>query len=281
MLSLLLSLVVLGCNKGGDDSTDGGESDADTDADADTDTDTDTDVDPNCVVVDGMIVDEGGSPQDQARVQMCSAEVCYPSFPSKGAYTFVCLGADDYAFEVFPAVKGERYPNPSSPVTMVKGQHRTFDPVVLEPFVDVYEDFTAGTYEIEGGLTIDADPADMQNTSGGLTPEGFLAGMVAPFEWGLPIDDEKLPAADQGGELVAMWYLGEFDVTLSNPWPFTATNDYGLAPGTVLDILAMDYGSQAWAVGGTATVSKDGKLIVTDPGSGIPVLATLLLVDPL
>ena len=55
-----------------------------------------------------------------------------------------------------------------------------------------------------------------------------------------------------------MWYLGEFNVELTNPWPFTATNDYGLAPGTVLDVLAMDYNRQAWASGGTATVSKDG-----------------------
>jgi hypothetical protein len=79
---------------------------------------------------------------------------------------------------------------------------------------------------------------------------------------------------------VAMWYLGQFDVHVTNPWPFTATNDYGLEPGTQLDILVMDYGNQAWAIGGTATVSKDGKTIVSDAESGIPVLSTLLLVDP-
>jgi hypothetical protein len=143
----------------------------------------------------------------------------------------------------------------------------------------VYEDFTAGTYDFDGGLSIDADPADMSSPTG--DPEGFLAGMVAPFEWGLPIDDEKLPVDDQGGTLVAMWYLGQFDVDVANPWSFTATNDYGLAAGTVLDILVMDYGSQAWAIGGTATVSKDGKMIASDAESGIPILSTLLLVDPL
>ncbi len=278
-LSLILC-VVLGCSDKGDDSTNGGESDADTDADADTDTDTDTDVDPLCITIDGMVVDEGAKPNDSARVQMCSSATCFPSLPSNGAYEFECLYANDYAFEIAPTDTGVRYPNPAAPVTIATGENRTMPDVVLEPFTDVYEDIDAGTYEIDGGLSIEADPADMSFELGG-TPEGFLAGMVAPFDWGLPIDDEKLPVADQGGTLVAMWYLGEFNAKLANPWPFTASNDYGLAPGTVLDVLAMDYNRQAWASGGTATVSKDGLWIETDPGSGIPVLATLLLVDPL
>jgi hypothetical protein len=276
---LILSTVVLGCNDKGDDSATG-ESDADTDADADTDTDTDTDVDPNCVVLTGMVVDADSNPVDTARVQMCSSVTCFPSTPSDGAYTFGCLGADDYAFEVAPLVEGAHYPNPSSPVTVAKGEHRTMVDMVLEPFTDVYESISAGTYDIEGGLSIDADPADMYFELAG-EPDGFLAGMVAPFDWGLPIDDDKLPVADQGGTPIAMWYLGEFNVALTNPWPFTATNDYGLAPDTVLDVLAMDYNRQAWADGGTATVSSDGKWIVSDEGGGIPVLATLLLIEPL
>jgi hypothetical protein len=276
MLSLLLSALVLGCSDKGDDTNGNGEADADTDADTDSDTDTDAD----CVVLNGMVVDEAGAPNDLARVQMCSSITCIPSFPSSGAYLFPCLSANDYAFEVAPTAKGVRYPNPASPVTTVKGEHRTFDDVVLEPFTDVYEDFTAGTYDIGGGLSIQADPADMSIELGG-KPEGFLAGMAAPFDWGLPIDDAKLPSADQGGTLVAMWYLGEFNVKIANPWPFTVSNTYGLAAGTVLDVLAMDYNTQGWVSGGTATVSKDGNWIVTDEGSGIPVLATLLLIDPL
>ena len=276
MLSLLLSLVVLGCSKDGDDSTS-----AEADADPDTDTDTDTDTDADCAVLDGMVVTESGGANDDVRVQMCNDLTCYPQSPNDGAYEFPCLPATDYAFELAPTAEGVRYPSPSSPITLVKGEQRTIGSVVLEPFTNVYESFTAGTYDFDGGLAIEADPADMIAGGAAVELQGFLAGMVAPFEWGLPIDDEKLPVADQGGTLVAMWYLGQFDVELANPWPFTATNDYGLAAGTVLDVLAMDYGTQSWAVGGTATVSKDGKLIVTDPGSGIPVLATLLLVDPL
>jgi len=275
MLSLILSLFVLGCGKDGDDST-GGDSDADTD----TDTDTDTDVDPNCIVVDGTVTTESGAANDDVRVQMCSSVVCFPA-TGNSAYTFSCLYEDNYAFELAPLKTSPRYPSPSAPVTIHTGKNRTFGPVVLEPFTDVYEKFTAGTYDFDGGLSIEADPADMIAGGAAVTLDGFLAGMVAPFEWGLPIDDDKLPTDDQGGTLVAMWYLGQFDVELANPWPFTATNDYGLAAGTQLDILVMDYGLQAWTVGGTATVSKDGTMIASDAGSGIPILSTLLLVDPL
>jgi hypothetical protein len=270
----LLTFVLAGCGDKGDDSA-ASEGDADTDTDADTDADSDAD----CASLTGMVVDATAQPNDSARVQMCNSVTCFPSFPTDGAYEFSCLGATDYAFEIAPTGKDGRYPNPSAPVTMTKGETRAMDDVVLAPFTDVYEDFTADTYDFDGGLSIDADPADMFVEIGG-KPTGFLAGMVAPFDWGLPIDDEKLPVADQGGTPIAMWYLGEFNIGLTNPWPFSATNDYGLKPGTVLDVLAMDYNRQAWTSGGTATVSKDGALIVSDAGSGIPVLATLLLVDP-
>src|SRR4029079_439858 len=122
MLSLIFSLFVLGCGKDDGDSSTGDDSDSDTDAAADTDTDTDTTAD--CIEVDGMVTTASGAPNDAVRVQMCSSETCIPQNTTKGAYHFPCLWADDFAFELAPISKGERYPNPSSPVTLVKGTPR-------------------------------------------------------------------------------------------------------------------------------------------------------------
>src|SRR4029078_1590272 len=105
-------------------------------------------------VVEECVTTESGGPNDAVRVQMCSSVTCYPQAPEDGAYEFPCLYANDYAFELAPISKGERYPNPPSPVTLVKGEPRSIGSVVLEPFTDVYEGFSEGTYDISGGLTI-------------------------------------------------------------------------------------------------------------------------------
>jgi len=52
-------------------------------------------------------------------------------------------------------------------------------------------------------------------------------------------------------------------VTLSFP------NIYGAAPGTQLDVYSFDHTTVRLEITGKATVSADGRSVVTDPGSGI------------
>lgn len=60
----------------------------------------------------------------------------------------------------------------------------------------------------------------------------------------------------------------------SAPIPVTLPNDIGLDPGEKTDLWYYDGspmgGTGEWKVGGTGTASADGKVIVTDAGSGIP-----------
>jgi RHS repeat-associated protein len=60
----------------------------------------------------------------------------------------------------------------------------------------------------------------------------------------------------------------------SAPIPVKVPNDLGLEPGETTELWYFDGvpmgGSGEWKVGGTGTVSADGKYIVTNPGEGIP-----------
>jgi len=60
----------------------------------------------------------------------------------------------------------------------------------------------------------------------------------------------------------------------SNPIPVTLPNDLGLEPGETTELWYYDGspmgGTGEWKQGGTGTVSADGKVIVTNAGSGIP-----------
>ena len=75
------------------------------------------------------------------------------------------------------------------------------------------------------------------------------------------------------------WYLGNFDIQLSSPWPFTTTYDSGLTEGDTLNIYTLVNADHAWVLGGTATVGPGGT-IASDPDAGISALGTVLLVAP-
>jgi hypothetical protein len=131
---------------------------------------------------------------------------------------------------------------------------------------------TGGSMMVEGdGITIDAIQSSM--TEGSYTPdynEFYVSTVeVDPASAGLPWDGLT-------GTPVAMWYLGNFDMTAEPSFPFSTASDYGLAPGTRLQIWSTSSEDKEWVSGGSATVTDDGK-IVSDAGSGIRKLTTLVL----
>jgi hypothetical protein len=57
--------------------------------------------------------------------------------------------------------------------------------------------------------------------------------------------------------------------TFSTPATLTLPNVFNAAPGTKLDVLSFDHTTGRLVIIGTATVSADGSIATTDPGSGI------------
>jgi hypothetical protein len=57
--------------------------------------------------------------------------------------------------------------------------------------------------------------------------------------------------------------------TFSTPATLTFPNVFNAAPGTKLDVLSFDHTTGRLVIDGTATVSADGLMATTDPGSGV------------
>jgi RHS repeat-associated protein len=91
------------------------------------------------------------------------------------------------------------------------------------------------------------------------------------------LDPDKLPVAAPPIKTKSVYQL-YFGTPMgglpSQPIPVTLPNDLGLEPGMKTPLYYYDGspmgGTGEWKQGGTGTVSADGSVIITDPGSGIP-----------
>ncbi|MBZ0160622.1 MAG: DUF6531 domain-containing protein [bacterium] len=95
----------------------------------------------------------------------------------------------------------------------------------------------------------------------------------------VPIDRLPVPPLppEVNARTVYMFYFGkQGGGTPTQPIPFEAPNDLGLAPGEKAELWYFDESSNlgeapnAWRLAGTGTVSENGTSIATDPGVGIP-----------
>jgi hypothetical protein len=101
-------------------------------------------------------------------------------------------------------------------------------------------------------------------------------------ENGLPMDSAQIGISIVPPELVRdMMPPGVtrhgFDITIqapgvaafTTPLPISFPNDVGLAPGTKANLLSFDHTTGRLEVRGSMTVSEDGTMVVSDPGTGI------------
>jgi hypothetical protein len=119
----------------------------------------------------------------------------------------------------------------------------------------------------------DIDPAVWARTKTTVAPGAAIdsQGNAATQAIIIPVPPDRLPGPLPPGlspELViSIQPLGatNFDV----PAPVTFPNLEGLAPGEQTLLFSFNHDAGRWDVTGTATVSEDGLMVVSDPGQGI------------
>jgi hypothetical protein len=270
------------CTDGsGKDSSVGEEADADTDtdtdtdadADADTDTDTDTDTDADAdfnANVSGVVQWADGSAADGLQMRLCYGTCRVTNTDASGAWSYEGVENLDHTLQAV-VLADTSYAVPHSVVMLRDDETRTLtEPLRMTKFVTNTD--VSGTATVDGdGITIEADRSTM--TQGAYTPD-YDQYYVATVE----VDPATAGISWDGlvGTPVAMWYLGNFDTTLSPSAPFTTASSYGLEDGAKVEIFVTSNEDHGWISGGTATVA-DGK-IISDTGCGIPKLNTMVLV---
>ncbi|HAP41430.1 MAG TPA: hypothetical protein DCQ94_16980, partial [Nitrospira sp.] len=132
--------------------------------------------------------------------------------------------------------------------------------------------------------TITLDPESAHN----LTPEQ-IGQLRLEFEPGSLIGDDGQPLATAqiGISVVPPELVRDmmppgvarhgFDITIqapgvaafATPLPISFPNDLGLPPGTKANLLSFDHTTGRLEVRGSMTVSEDGTMVVSDPGTGV------------
>jgi archaellum component FlaG (FlaF/FlaG flagellin family) len=137
-------------------------------------------------------------------------------------------------------------------------------------------DVTTTIITVDAGSSPNLTDEQREQLSLEVTP-GSVIG-----EDGQPLDDAKIGISTVPPELVrdmlpAGLLQHTFDVTIqapgaavfNNPLPMRFPNVFNAPPGATMNFLSFDHTTGRLVVEGTATVSKDGLFVSTDPGVGI------------
>lgn len=272
--SLLLFPLVLAC--GDKDDSGGGDGGSDGGGDGGSDGGGGDGGAAPGAVLRGNVVMADGSPA-AVQVRLCE-ELCRSESTDKaGAFEYTAVEPAHYALEAVYLTDQKHFGMPLDFITIAPDEVRELETAMIVYEFATVHDLTGGAelVELDGGLSVNADPAAMVPSLANSPyladedPDYVASVSVSPGALGLGLEDVQ-------GEVAAAWFMGRASVVLDPPWSFSSTETLGLAEGESVRVLAADYDTKAWLDGGTATVT--GGLLVSDLDSGIPALSTVLFV---
>jgi hypothetical protein len=233
-----------------------------------------------CVkTMDAKLLDISGKPLAGVTTTCCGRDVCiYGSTDDAGAtHIAVCKYMTDPAYKVLGRSQWISFAAPVPDQQVV-----TFAPFQLTPLP------AAGVAFPTGGAAGDV-------TSGDVTlsiPAG--AKLTFPIDITTPSDRQLRsaaiamanapPAVDAALHLEVLYGLAPLDTEVAPPAKLTVPNSAGWAAGAAVELFVhgMDINDKfapyaGWKAAGTATVSADGKTVVTDDGAGngLPVVTLI------
>src|SRR5262249_13691075 len=99
-------------------------------------------------------------------------------------------------------------------------------------------------------------------------PDGSKVGRLSVSQ----VHTDKVPMPPPNATAPQLfWTVQPPRVKFDPPIRITIPNTGGLPPGTVTEVFCYNHDLEQFASGGTARVSNDGSVIVSDPGSGVIV----------
>jgi hypothetical protein len=135
-------------------------------------------------------------------------------------------------------------------------------PTVLHTTADSSPQLTAEQLQ---EMTLTIQPGTLIGEDGKpLPPDAKVGFSVVPRD---DIKDMLPPGLSQHSFDITIQAPGLSSFT--TPAQLTLPNVFNLPPGTKTNLLTFDYTTGRLEIDGTATVSADGKTVVTDPGSGV------------
>jgi len=221
---------------------------------------------PGTATVDGAIVDPDGAPAVGVNVNLCNV-FCYVTVTDdSGAFSYVELDANPYSLHL--TTHGSPAWSDLLVITPVEdGEAVVFEDAFAMANANAETILSEAREEvlIADGFWIELAEGDVTLPVGVSGPVVVSGARVETMPTGLPVETP-----------LAAWYIGYFDAEVADA-PVRVLNEWGLEPGTTVEAQVASYRDYAWVEAGTLTVTPDGTELV---GGAIPLLSTLVLVDP-
>ena len=218
--------------------------------------------------VSGVVLDNSNVPVQGATVTLPTAGLSTTTdvngrFQISGAP----VGTVPITVDGSTAISSETLPFLSFVLEDLPGQNNTVDKPIFLPAIDANNAQTVGgndpvTLTMAGvpGLSFTIAPNSVT------FPDGSTVGMMSLSQ----VKADMVPMEPTSGQAPGLvWTLQPAGTRFSVPVQVTLPNTNQLPPGYVTEIYQYDHDLEQFVSAGTAHVSADGSVIVSDPGFGI------------
>jgi hypothetical protein len=167
------------------------------------------------------------------------------------------------------ATKPETYPFLEFPLVSVSGQNNSLSGPIYLPALDMENSKVVGGDE-DVVITMKGAPGVAYTVfaHSATFPDGSKVGRMTLSQ----VHGDKVPMAPPNGTSPALvGTLQPARVKFNPPVRIQVPNSSGLPAGQVVEVYSFDHDLEQFVSGGTARVSDDGSVIVSDPGFGLRV----------
>src|SRR5579864_347757 len=218
--------------------------------------------------VSGVVLDDANSPIPNATASIQGTQLSALT-DSNGHFTIsnAPVGAITLFIDGSTSTDGEPYPFLEFPMVTVAGQDNTLGTPIFLPDLDTDNSKIVGGDE-DVTLTMKGVPgvAFTVLAHSATFPDGSKVGRLSVSQ----VHADKVPMIPSSSTASRlMWTVQPPRVKFNPPIHVQVPNTNGMAPGAVTETFCYNHDLEEFISGGTARVSEDGSVIVSDPGFGL------------
>ena len=225
---------------------------------------------PSATRVSGIVLDNADQPIPNVTASIKDTNISALT-DAKGQFTIVNapIGSLILYIDGSTATRPETYPFLEFPLVAVAGQNNTLSGPIYLPALDMDNSKVVGGDE-DVVITMKGAPGVAYTVfaHSATFPDGSKVGRMTLSQ----VHGDKVPMAPPNGTSPALvGTLQPARVKFNPPVRIQVPNSSGLSAGQVVEVYSFDHDLEQFVSGGTARVSDDGSVIVSDPGFGLRV----------
>jgi hypothetical protein len=220
--------------------------------------------------VSGIVLDNADQPIPNVTASIKDTNISALT-DAKGQFTIVNAPTGSLILYIdgSTATRPESYPFLEFPLVAVAGQNNSLSGPIYLPALDMDNSKVVGGDE-DVVITMKGAPGVAYTVfaHSATFPDGSKVGRMTLSQ----VHGDKVPMAPPNGTSPALvGTLQPARVKFNPPVRIQVPNSSGLAAGQVVEVYSFDHDLEQFVSGGTARVSDDGSVIVSDPGFGLRV----------